>query len=271
MKLEFFHTGSCRHMEYATRRGAPLRTCEYPMHAGVIERGGSLIVFDPGYAPRIMEATDPLPERLYRWFTPMQIPPSGDLRSRLGSRSKAVSHVVLSHFHADHMAGLIDFPGARIVCSRAGYEHFRDRAGFAAVRAGYLKALLPADFEERAIFFEDLPECALPLDLWPFKTGRDLFGDGSIHLLALPGHATGQIGASFTDGAGIPRLLIADASWSVPALAADDPPPWLTLRLLGSPAQYRETWARLRALHRDRPGIRLHACHCSHSARELLV
>jgi glyoxylase-like metal-dependent hydrolase (beta-lactamase superfamily II) len=266
--LDLHLTGACRHPEYSTRRDAPLRPCSFPMYAAVLNRGGDLAVFDPGYAPRFNTATEPFPERFYRWLTPVRIPPDAALAHRLAQsgRHAAARTVILSHFHADHIAGLADFPDAHIVCSRRAYEHFRALSGFGAVRAGYLKALLPADFETRVTYAEDLPARPLPRVFWPFTEGRDAFGDGSVLLVPLPGHSVGQIGAAFIGADGQARLLIADAAWSVPALHADAPPPWLTMWLIGSPGDFRATWSRLRQLITHNPDTRLIACHCATSA-----
>lgn len=268
VRLSLHFTGSCRHPEWSTRRDRPLRPVEYPMFAGVLDRGGELAVFDPGYAPRFVEATRPFPERFYRWLTPTDAPAGSALAASLARAGTlgAVTTVVISHFHADHVAGLRDFPAARIVCSRKAWDHVRSLSGLSAVRAGYLKSLLPADIEDRLVFADDLPVRPLSPAFWPFVEGRDLFGDGSVLLTPLPGHSVGQLGAAFVAADGEPRFLIADASWSVPALRDDVPPPGLTLRLVGSPADFRDTWDRLRRLMRENPDTRLIACHCNESA-----
>lgn len=265
--LALYHTGHCRHPEWSTRRDRSLRPCRFPMQAAVIDRGGDLTVFDPGYAPRFRTATDPFPERLYRWTTPTTTPEAAALATQLGPARAAVTTVVISHFHADHIAGLADFPQARVVCSRAAWQHISALSGFSAVRAGYLKTLLPAGLESRLIFADDLPTRPLPSAFWPFTEGRDLHGDGSVLLLPLPGHSVGQLGAALIGTDGQARLLIADASWSVPALIDDAPPPGLTLRLIGSAAEFRETWGKLRRLITQNPETRLIACHCAASAK----
>ena len=233
------------------------------MHAAVISRDGELTVFDPGYSPRLMEATRRFPDRLYRFTAPPTCPPDAALSRRLAAdgRISHVTRVVLSHFHPDHMAGLADFPDARILCSRAAWQDFCARKGLGAVAAGYVKGLAPPDLAERLAFVEDLKPARLRGAFAPFDEGFDLFGDGSAVLTPLPGHAQGQIGAALRCADGCDRFLIADAVWSLDALRAGAPPPWPVLRLLGRPKAYLDTMRRLAELARRNPEARLIPTH----------
>jgi glyoxylase-like metal-dependent hydrolase (beta-lactamase superfamily II) len=268
--LTLCETGACRHPEHSTRRDRGLGFATYPMFAAVIERAGERIIVDPGYAPRIVEATNHFPELLYRVTAPMQAPAASAIAARLDAKGlrESVSTVIVTHFHADHIAGLRDFPRARIVASRAAFEDFARRRGFSAVRRGYLPALAPDDLAERMIFYEDLPRAALPAALAPFSDGVDVFGDAGLLLTQLPGHATGQIGAVFRGYDDRLRFLIADAAWSVTALRADQPPPWATQRFLGAPRAYAQTWQALRRVIARDPGIGVRPAHCAESAAE---
>lgn len=268
VRLSLHFTGDCRHPERSTRRDGRLKSCDFPMYASVIERKGEVVVFDPGYAPRIQHATEPFPDRFYRWTVPARAPVECALAERLRAEGRMddVTTIVLSHFHADHMAGLLDFPRARIVASRAAFAHFASRNGLAAVASGYLKRLAPADLERRIVFAEDLKRTPLTSAFHPFTDGADLFGDGSIVLAHLPGHAAGQIGAALACADGVERFLIADAVWSIDALRADAPPPWPTMRFLGQPRVYLETWMKLRTLLANNPEARLIPAHCSTAA-----
>ncbi|MGE0045163.1 MAG: MBL fold metallo-hydrolase [Hyphomonadaceae bacterium] len=266
VSLQLFWTGSCRHPERSTRRDGAWRACDYPMYAAVIERAGELIAFDPGYAPRFFEATEPFPDRFYRWTTPAVCPAHASLAAQLGARAEAVTKIVLSHFHADHMAGLMDFPHAEVWCAREAWAAFDARRGFGAVSSGYLKRLAPRDLAARVRFIEDLPLRAAPGEAAPFAEAFDLYGDGSILLMPLPGHAIGQTGALLNTEDARGRFLIADATWSLASLRADAPPPWPVMRFLGKPKPYLETWRALRALAARNPDLPLIPCHCSEAA-----
>src|SRR6188768_3905617 len=71
---KIYEAGYCTHPERATRQGAPLRACEFPALVFALRhpREG-VVLFDTGYSRHFFRATDALPERLYRWVTPVHL------------------------------------------------------------------------------------------------------------------------------------------------------------------------------------------------------
>src|SRR5579885_2500018 len=100
------------------------------------------LLWDTGYAPRILTATQRLPFLLYRYATPLRLRPELSIAAQLARwklQPGDIRRVILSHFHADHIAGLRDFPEAEIIASNAAYEDIAWRQGIAALR----RALFP--------------------------------------------------------------------------------------------------------------------------------
>lgn len=266
-------TGECRHPEAMTLRGASLRPATYPAVAMLlVHPQEGAILFDTGYDPAFLTATEPFPERFYRWVTPVKLAPgqsAAEQCAALGYPPEEVRHLILSHFHADHIAGTHAFPNARIHCARAGLEEAHKGGRIAATRRGVLRSLIPADFASRASFFEDRPARTLPDDCAPFESGADLIGDGSLLAVELPGHCPGHWGLVLNDARWGLHFLVADAAWSLDAIRRDVPPPALTSGLLGNTARARETLHRLHQLHRRNPELRLTPCHCRERAAEI--
>lgn len=252
-RVHILRAGECSHPAVMTRRDAGLAPAVFPALAAlIVHPDEGPILFDTGYDPAFFAATDPFPERFYRWATPVRLGPGeavADQLPRFGYAPEDIRAVVVSHFHGDHIAGLTRFPNARIVCARAGLEQVRRKGRFARVRNGVLAALAPADIDVRAAFFEDRPQVPLGPDMAPFETGADLLGDGSLLAVHLPGHCPGHWGLLVRQTDDRVRFLIADAAWSSSAVRDDVPPPRLTTALLGETEPYRET---LHALHRLR-------------------
>jgi glyoxylase-like metal-dependent hydrolase (beta-lactamase superfamily II) len=135
----------------------------------------------------------------------------------------------------------------------------RGRVG--ALSMGLLPELVDAQARARLHWFEDLPAVALRGPFERFGSGYDLFGDGSLLLIALPGHAAGHYGVLFEDDRG-PVFLIADASWSSQAIRDFMPPPALVTGWLGDTRAYRDTLAKLQALGEEAPQVRMVPSHC---------
>lgn len=250
-RVHILRAGSCSHPALMTRRDAGLVPTVFPALAAlIVHPDEGPILFDTGYDPAFFAATEPFPERLYRWTTPVRFGPGEAVADQLpafGFAPSDIRAVVVSHFHGDHVAGLTRFPDARIFCARAGLEQVRLKGRLARVRRGVLAALTPADIDARARFFEDQPRVDLGSALAPFETGADLLGDGSLLAVQLPGHCPGHWGLLVRQTDDRTRFLIADAAWSSGAVRDDVPPPRLTTALLGETGPYRET---LNALHR---------------------
>ncbi|MBO9882798.1 MBL fold metallo-hydrolase [Xanthomonas sp. D-109] len=264
LQWRLYEAGHCTHPERATRRGAPLAPCPFPALAALLQhpQHGDLL-FDTGYSPHFFDATARFPERLYRWLTPVHLAPGQSLREQLardGVDADRIGWIVLSHFHGDHVGGVADFPHARLACAQQAWDDLQRRGRLTALREGFLPALLHGA-RPRMHWIEALPAATTPAALRDFGTPRDLFGDASVLLVPLPGHAPGHYGLWFEDAHG-PVFLIADAAWSSAALADGTPPPALVTHLLGEHRVYRDTLARLHALRQAAPQVRLVPSHC---------
>jgi glyoxylase-like metal-dependent hydrolase (beta-lactamase superfamily II) len=268
--IHFVQAGYCRHCEALSLQGGAWRKIIFPALAGLIMHpSAGPVLFDTGYDPAFFAATNPFPQRLYRWATPPEISPETILAAQLqkfGLRAEDIKFVILSHFHADHIAGLVQFPGAKIICARTGLAAARRGGTAAALRQGVLRALIPPDIDTRARFFEDCARTALPGAFTPFTEGADLFGDGACIAVALPGHSPGHYGLAARDSGGRYHFLVADAAWSSRAIRENRPPPRLTTILLGQTIPYRDTLAKLHCVAGE---VLMTPSHCLERAEKL--
>jgi glyoxylase-like metal-dependent hydrolase (beta-lactamase superfamily II) len=270
VKLRLFTSGSCRHPEWVTLRGGSLKPITIPAMWACIEHPvHGLILFDTGYASRFIEATNRMPERLYRMMTPVAFRPeegAAEQLHRCGIDPAHVRRIVISHFHADHVAGLRDFPNARFIYERGAYEAVRRLTGLAALRRAFLPKLLPDDFEARSDTLAEAEAIMPPSELgFPFPVARDVLGDGSLLAVDLPGHADGQIGLLLATERHS-YFLCADAVWSSRAYREARPPHPLAGVIMPSRSAYRESFDRLVRFHRQFPEVRLIPSHCAEAS-----
>jgi len=278
VRLDVLRVGHCRHPECMAVRGGAWRIAEFPNLVGLIRHPtAGAILFDTGYAEHFLRATDHFPERLYRWTTPVVLPPEECLQSQLGARGIAmheVRAVFASHLHGDHIAGLRDLPNAAIWCAADALRLVRDSGRVRLLRRAYLPTLLPEDFERRHRRIEDAPQRALPARWSALGAGRDLIGDGSLWAVPLPGHARGHYGLLLRHDDDREWLLVGDAVWRQAEIREHRLPALPTRLLIDDAAAHLDTRARLHRVFTDAQranddGIALLPSHCPDSYRAL--
>lgn len=274
VKTTWLSGGFCLCPEHLALRGGRRQSLPFPATFALLEhpKEGPML-FDTGYSSHFFEATEPLPYRLYRWATPVTFHEEDRAVAQLALRGispRDVTRVFISHFHADYVSALADFPEAKFVCLRSSYEGIRGRQGWGALRRAYLPRLLPVGFEDRVHWAEATPEVDLPPSLAPWTRGYDLLGDRSVLAVGLPGHAQGQMGLLVRDQNDQGQFFIADSVWLREALESNTPPSRLANLLFDDAAAYRSTFASLREVATrevaaGEPEVRLLPSHCQPS------
>lgn len=264
VRVRLLDTGFCRVAAGQVLRGAPRGTIDCHALVALVEHPSrGLVLWDAGYAPRMLDALRPWPFPLYARATPLHIDPdlaAAAQLARMGVAPAGVGHVIVSHFHADHIAGLPDFPAAAIVADADAIEGVLGLEGLAALRRGFVPALMPADFVERArpVYSFDGPAVA------PFGPSHDLFGDGALLLVRLPGHARGQLGLLVQTAAGA-VLLAADGAWHSRSIRERRGPGRAGYLLADDPRALDATLAKLHGFALANPGALIVPTHCPES------
>lgn len=264
VKLHIYAAGYCKHPEFVTLRGGALHSVKIPALFACIEHPhAGLILFDTGYASQFYNETDSFPFCIYRWITPVvyheQESAAHRLRS-IGLQPEDVTMIIISHFHADHIAGLRDFPNARFLYTEEAYEAVKSLTGLAALRAAFLSGLLPDDFAARSVPIRSNHRVELSTNS-AFSSGIDVLGDRSLLAVELPGHARGQIGLLLSTQ-NYAYLLCADAVWSSRAYRENRAPHPLTRLIVPERKAYKESFDKLVRLHQEYPELRIIPSHC---------
>lgn len=223
------------------------------------------VLVDTGYGLRFGPATAHFPQRFYRWATPVtEAASTSALLARGGIRPAEIRHVVVTHFHADHVGGLAEFPHAQVHYHADALATLQRLPAWRQVRAAFLAGLVPDWLPRQARPVE--PAAFGPAPDLPFPT-HDLFGDGLLRLVHLPGHAPGQVGLAFATPQGR-ELYAADAFWRECQLSEAIEPLGIAMHLQWDAAAYRRTVAQLRELYRQ-GSFNLTACHADGTAARL--
>ncbi|MCB1173157.1 MAG: MBL fold metallo-hydrolase [Leptospiraceae bacterium] len=194
-----FETG-----EFTTYSGGSLWKDRQMDHAAVlVEHPRGTFLFDSGLGEHIDQQYERMP-----WWIPliMSYTRGQSALSQLKSRQYdqgQIQFIIPSHLHWDHASGLPDFPDTKVWITPAELEYARQH--------GSPPAFLPEQY-------------AIPADRWHiitftnqpyenFAQSLDIFGDGAVVLVPLPGHSGGPVGMFLRSASGQRYFFIGDTTW----------------------------------------------------------
>lgn len=119
-------------------------------------------------------------------------------------RPRDLAFAFLSHLHWDHVGGIPDIPGVPLRINRVEYDAANN--GLLEARHGLVQHLL-GDANPVELF-----DCAGPA-YEGFRSSLDIFGDGSVIAVPLPGHTAGNTGLFINRAHGSRLFLLGDAVW----------------------------------------------------------
>jgi glyoxylase-like metal-dependent hydrolase (beta-lactamase superfamily II) len=213
MKIYFFATGFGHVAKGLFVQGAGMKSVQFPILSVLIERDDDLVLFDTGIGTRIdKEMRPPIYWGnlfFHRCVMRTQFDPQHDALvhqlPRLGFKASDVKNVIISHLHWDHAGGMRDFPHAHFFIGRKEWNFASNLSGIPLFKNAFIKEqFCGADLDIELI--ETDPRK-------PFKNfpaSYDVFGDGSMVLVDLPGHSSGLMGMFLTMPSGRRFLLSAD-------------------------------------------------------------
>ncbi len=273
--IRFLEAGYSEQFERLVNpQASGLRKIRFPSTVAVIEHAtAGVLLFDTGYSPRFLEQTRYFPEKIVSLFTTVHIEPETtafEKIKKMGLKPNDISHVVLSHFHADHVSGAEDFKKAKYIYSHQELKYFKSLNRLLQVKSGFIAGLLPDDLESRSM---PADEFLIPLrELGEGWYGKDLFGDESVFAVPLPGHTLGQIGLYVREVGGKNYLLVADAAWLSASFEQNIVPVRLAQEVFFHREVYGQTLSRIHDLfckyQADR-NFEIVACHCDEALHRL--
>jgi glyoxylase-like metal-dependent hydrolase (beta-lactamase superfamily II) len=166
---------------------APYREEAVPVNAFALEHPAGVVLFDTGQTSRVTQRGYlPIWHPFFR-LSRFELGEQDEMASQLttlGIAPADVRWIVLSHLHTDHVGGLPALAGPEVLVSRVEWER-------ASGLRGRLRGYLPQHW----------PTGVVPtlLDLnrgrfGPFPGSHDVTGDGSVVIVATPGHTPGHVG-----------------------------------------------------------------------------
>ncbi|MGE0852011.1 MAG: N-acyl homoserine lactonase family protein [Hyphomicrobiaceae bacterium] len=152
-------------------------TIELPVSSMLLRHPQANVLFDTGCHPSVVDDAEARWGAMAKAVVPIMAPGDHVLTglASIGLSADDIDIVVNSHFHPDHCGCNAFFKRATVMVHARELEAAKAEN---AVAAGYL----PVEWQH-----------TMPMD--PFDAQRDVFGDGRLVLIPLPGHTPGTTGA----------------------------------------------------------------------------
>ena len=236
-----------------------------PLNAYVIEHNRGLFLFDtgqdrasvtdPSYFPRGFTGF------LYGRLARFHIGQDETLTAQLAATGYAPQHVdtaILSHLHQDHIGGLRELKGSRLVVNSAEWREL-------SKPLPELRGFLRRHIEVPGLDWDPV-ELAPIADraLAPFDRSLDLAGDGSLILLPTPGHTAGSMSLLVRRATKSPLLLVGDLTYGADILERG------RVSGVGNRRELMDTGAKVLALKKGIPGLVVLPAHDPTVSRRLL-
>ena len=207
------------------------------------------MLIDAGFGRLIRAQLGAMP-LFFRLLTDLeQSQPAADQLMATGYDFKRLRFILLTHAHWDHVSGVPDFPSVPVLVTAAEHR-FIYASGFPNAPA---RTIDPKRYQDYG--FDGGRYLG-------FEQSHDLYGDGSIVIVAAPGHTPGSVVVFVTLPSGARYAFVGDLVWQLEGLAEREQRPWLEARVVGEdPSAVQDSMRRLNAIVPRHPQMKIVASH----------
>ena len=227
--------------------GSVTKQVDSNFSAFLIKHHDDYLLFDTGMGSRI---DGQYQQGMPIWWRPFfkYDKPVVSARTQMDQAGMApLKRVILSHSHWDHAGGVLDFPEAKVAVAPAELALIHNPStGPGGTWASQISA---ASIQWETLVFQ-------PVAFKGYPQSLDLYQDGKVVMVPMPGHTPGSVGLFVTTDSGTVHFFIGDVAWTVAALQQGAPKFWVAGKLVdGDAKQAQSSVDKVRALMQAEPDL----------------
>jgi glyoxylase-like metal-dependent hydrolase (beta-lactamase superfamily II) len=228
---------------FAYRGGSWGEAYENGMAAILVRHPQASFLIDAGFGANVDQHWLTIPWLLRQVSSYVKETPAAVQLQQHGIAPDQTKFAIITHSHWDHISGLEDFPGleVRMPAAEAQFIHDRKMPGLIDQMIGKMHV--------RTFAFSDAP-------YENFDRSLDLFNDGGVVLVPLPGHTDGSTGVFVNLRSGKRFLFTGDLTWALEGFALPAERPWIARKLVDTDeAEVRRAIVKVHQLMRQYPDL----------------
>ncbi|WP_298475947.1 MBL fold metallo-hydrolase [uncultured Maribacter sp.] len=253
--LSIIETGFAKTPEAFVYRGGNLFKTRKLSHVSVlIQHPKGTFAFDTGLGSEIKEQFHDnfsfIDRQLFK-FTKLKSMKEMLVTNKFNPDS--IDFIIPSHLHFDHASGIKDFPNATVWTTREEYNHAISKG---ATPPAFIKEQYNADFIKWKFLDFSTTEYEI------FKESYDVFNDGTVVLVKLPGHTKGSLGMFVNLKSGKRYFFTGDLTWAVEAFNGPSEKHAIPRRKVdGDRENIKKTIVMIHHLIKEKPNLKVIPAH----------
>jgi len=241
---------------FGYRGGSLFERREFSMAGALVKHPMGNLLIDTGFGRNIDQQFRSMPIS-FRAITSYSLwQPAADQLTAAGYDPKSLHAILLTHSHWDHVSGLPDFPGVPVLVTRQEREFIRKSGDMDFCR-------LSTGIRYQEYGFEGGPYLGFP-------ASHDVYGDGSIVVVPVPGHTPGSVVVFVTLPNRRHYAFVGDLVYQLEGISQREERPWLVRRKADTDADgNRQNMLRIVALKERLPDLVIVPAHDIRAFAEL--
>jgi N-acyl homoserine lactone hydrolase len=241
---------------FGYRGGSLFERREFSMAGALVKHPMGNLLIDTGFGRNIDQQFRSMPIS-FRAITSYSLwQPAADQLTAAGYDPKSLHAILLTHSHWDHVSGLPDFPGVPVLVTRQEREFIRKSGDM-----DFCRLFTGIRYQEYG--FEGGPYLGCP-------ASHDVYGDGSIVVVPVPGHTPGSVVVFVTLPNRRHYAFVGDLVYQLEGISQREERPWLVRRKADTDADgNRQNMLRIVALKERLPDLVIVPAHDIRAFAEL--